>query len=185
MRGFQVHTWGLCLIFAVAGCANVSAVPVKPGSPVAGIRYYDVKPLLVVSGESVTPIIVPNYNRGYALKFSTFLAKHDFEATFQSGFLTTIKSHQDTTALPIALVELVKAAVSSGNQIGDAFANKAGGTGDRFGIYDIVFDDEGNIVGLKQLLVDTTLMKVPPAGGTTAPPPPPGGSSTGGRVNVN
>ena len=53
----------------VSGCAYVTAQPVRPGERISGIRIYDVKPLLVVSGENVTIQMVPNYNRAYALRF--------------------------------------------------------------------------------------------------------------------
>lgn len=186
MRGLQVHTWGLCLILAVAGCANVTAVPVKPGSPVAGIRIYDVKPLLVVSGDNVSLLMVPNYNRAYALKFSTFLAKHDFEATFQNGFLTNVISHQDTTAVALALVQLITEVAKSGPMKGKTFAETAGGSGNRFGVYDIVFDRDGNIIGLQPLVSDRTLMKMPLRPATATPSEPPGaGGASDGSIVVN
>jgi hypothetical protein len=159
---------------ALAGCANVSAIPVGPGSNVRGIRIYDIKPLLVVSGENVSVVMVPNYNRAYALRFSSFLAKHDFEADFQNGFITKVKSNQDTTAFPIALVNLIQEAVKTGNPVGQAFSAKGGGTGNRFGVYDIVFDQDGNLVGLRRLISDSSLIRVPNASPAVIPPPPPG-----------
>lgn len=185
MREVQLHAWGLCCALALAGCANVSAVPVKPNSPVAGIRIYDVKPLLVVSGDNVSLLMVPNYNRAYALKFSTFLAKNDFEATFQNGFLASIKSHQDTTAVALALIKLVEETAKLGGG-GKAFADTAGGSGNRFGIYDIVFDHDGNIIGLQPLVSDRTLMKVPTSGSVVVPPPPAGAAGqASGPIDVN
>lgn len=187
MRGIRASTTVLCLLSALSGCANVSAVPVKPNSPVAGIRIYDVKPLLVVSGTEVSLLMVPNYNRAYALKFSTFLAKHDFEATFQNGFLASVKSNQDTTAVALALIKLVeetaKAGVFGG---GKAFADTGGGTGNRFGVYDIVFDDNGDIAGLRPLVSDKTLMKVPTSTAAIVPPDVSGSrDGTGETIKVN
>ncbi|WP_269933440.1 hypothetical protein [Aminobacter sp. HY435] len=151
----------------------------------AGIRIYEVKPLLVVSGAEVSLMMVPNYSRPYALKFSTFLAKHDFEATFQNGFLASIKSNQDTTAVALALIKLVEEATKAGGG-GKAFADRGGGTGDRFGIYDFVFDDNGNIAGLRPLVSDKTLMKVPASAPVVVPPDVPGsGGGTGEPIRVN
>ena len=70
----------LSIPLMLCACANVRAIPVEPGSKVEGIRIYDVKPLLVVSSTSVNLLMVPNYNRAYALQFSTFVAKHYFYA---------------------------------------------------------------------------------------------------------
>lgn len=155
------------LLFAIFstflyGCANVTAIPVNSNSEVSGIRIYDVKPLLVISGSNTSLIMVPNYNRAYALSFSSFLAKHDFEADFQNGFISKIKSNQDTTAIAEALIELVQEAAKSGNPIGEAFSGKAdGGTVNRFGVYDIVFSDDGDLIGLRPLVTDSSLIKVP------------------------
>ena len=186
MSRWQSSIFICCMALALPACANVTAVPVKGNSPVAGIRIYEVKPLLVVSGDSVSLLMVPNYNRAYALRFSTFLAKHDFEAEFQNGFLTKLKSNQDTTAVAVALIQLIEEAVKSGNPIGDAFSGKAGGSGNRFGVYDIVFDNDGNITGLRPLVSDATLLKVPERQAAVVPAAPAGaGTSPGGTINVN
>lgn len=169
----SVHlSWVFALAWLAAGCANVTAIPVKPGSNVSGIRIYDVKPLLVVTGANVSLLMVPNYNRAYALRFSAFLAKHDFETEFQNGFLAKLQSNQDTTAVPIALINLVQEAVKIGRPIGTAFSGQAdGGSGNRFGVYDIVFDEEGNLLGLRPLVSDSTLLKVPSVAMLSVPPP--------------
>lgn len=171
----------LALAWLAVGCANVTAIPVKPGSNVSGIRIYDVKPLLVVTGINVSLLMVPNYNRAYAVRFGAFLAKHDFQAEFQNGFLAKLQSNQDTTAVPIALINLVQEAVKAGVPIGTAFSGQAdGGSGNRFGVYDIVFDEEGNLVGLRPLVSDSTLLKVPSVAMLPVLPP-----ANGKPVNLN
>lgn len=172
----------------LSSCANVSAIPVEPGSKVQGIRIYDVKPLLVVTGTSVTLLMVPNYNRAYAVQFSTFLAKHDFEADFSNGFMTKIHSNQDTTAVATALINVVQEAIKTGNPIGDAFSGKtAGGAEERFGVYDIVFDNHGNLIGLRPLLDKATLIKVPASSVRAVPGFQSGqpGADNQPRVNAN
>lgn len=144
-----------------AGCAYVTAQPVKPGDRINGIRIYDVKPLLVVSGDNVTIQMVPNYNRAYALRFGAFLAKNDFEASVSNGILTTVKANMDSTdfiKVITALIEKVPGPAKGFSGPGDK--EPPGGIKDRFQVYDIVFDDDGNLVGLKPLLVTPDLMHV-------------------------
>ena len=89
---------------AGSGCAYVTAQPVKPGDRINGIRIYDVKPLLVVTGETVTLQYVPNYNRAYALRFGAFLAKNHFQASMTNGLLTNVNANLDSTGI----IELLK-----------------------------------------------------------------------------
>ena len=162
---------------AGSGCAYVTAQPVKPGDKINGIRIYDVKPLLVISGENVTLQFVPNYNRAYALRFGAFLAKNDFQAAVSNGILTSVHANMDSTAF-IELLKVLAQKVPEGFS-GQGGAATPGGIKDRFQVYDIVFDDAGNLVGLKPLLIEQNLLKVktasvqliaaPPV--TVTPPP--------------
>ena len=90
------------------GCAYVTAQPVKPGDRINGIRIYDVKPLLVVSGENVTLQYVPNYNRAYALRFGAFLAKNNFDASISNGILTKVTADMDSTEFIKVLTALIE-----------------------------------------------------------------------------
>lgn len=161
---------------AISGCAYVTAQPVKPGDKVNGIRYYDVKPLLVVSGQNVTVQYVPNYSRGYALRFGAFLAKNDFEANVGNGVLTSVKANMDTTAL-VDLLKTVADKIPVGFS-GPPAPATPGGVVNRFQVYDLVFDDAGNLTGLKPLVKKETLLTLETAGGggggaTVAPQPKP------------
>lgn len=158
-----------------SACAYVTAVPAPPGAPVEGVRIYDVKPLLVVTGNQVTVLLVPNYNRAYALRFGSFLAKHDFTVEMQNGMISKIASNQDTTTVAIAIVNMITKAVETGNSIADAFSKKSDASvpGGRLQVFDIVFDDVGNIVSLRPLVADRQLLRTPAtaAGGATMIPP--------------
>ena len=79
----------------------------KPGERINGIPIYDVKPLLVVTGENVQVQIVPNYNRPYALRFGAFLAKNNVDVSMQNGILTTVKADMDSTEFIKLLTALV------------------------------------------------------------------------------
>jgi hypothetical protein len=181
----------LAVVFSMAGsgCAYVTAQPVKPGDRINGIRIYDVKPLLVVSGDNVTIQMVPNYNRAYALRFGAFLAKNHFQAAISNGLLTTVNANMDSTGI-IELLKVLAEKIPEGFS-GQAAPATPGGIKDRFQVYDIVFDDDGNLVGLRPLLTDPHLLRVKTAsaqgfgGGGQAvpqPQPPPGGGVTPGPI---
>ncbi|MFN3132443.1 hypothetical protein [Roseibium sp.] len=157
----------------VSGCAYVTAVPYDDPLGVDGIKIPEQIPLLVVTGTSTNVIYATNPNKGTAIQFGAFLAKHDFNAKFNGGTLSEIASNQDTTALALKLVELVNTAAQSGNPIGAAFSGKSGdggGTGDRFGVFKFVFDTEGNFVGFRPVLHGSDLMKVAMARQRSATP---------------
>lgn len=160
-----------------SGCAYVTAQPVKPGDRINGIRIYDVKPLLVVSGENVTIQIVPNYNRAYALRFGAFLAKNDCQAAMSNGLLTSVHANMDSTAF-IELLKVLAQKIPEGFS-GQGTPATPGGVTNRFQVYDIVFDDDGNLVGLRPLLIDPRWLNV-----TTAAARGFSGAGGGGTVVV-
>ena len=144
---------------AGSGCAYVTAQPVKPGDRINGIRIYDVKPLLVVTGETVTLQYVPNYNRAYALRFGAFLAKNHFQASMTNGLLTNVNANLDSTGI-IELLKVLAEKIPEGFSGAGAPAAAKGGIKDRFQVYEIVFDDDGNLVGLRPLLHESQLLRV-------------------------
>ena len=141
---------------SLAACAYVDAVPVGPNSDVPGIRIPAIKPLLVV-GSQVGVLLVPNPNRQLALRFWTFLAKNELTADFQQGMLQSLNSKQDTTPVPVAFLSALGQAAAAGhNLLGAAFAAQSGGGAAQLQIYDIIFDDAGNLTGLKDKVGVTT-----------------------------
>ncbi len=151
------------LAMAIAGCAGVTAVPAPPGSTVQGIRIFEQKPLLIVSGQQISVAFVPNTSRAYALQFYSFLAKHDLTAGFSaSGSLSNLTSNQDTTAVAVALVNLVSKAVETGNSLGTAFSGTSATTlNERVQVYDFVFDDNGALIQLRPLINQKDLLRMP------------------------
>lgn len=184
MRIFQT---AIVLAFVLTGCAYVTAVPVKPGDPDPGIRIYDVKPLLVVANTQVSVIMVPNYNRGYAVKFGAFLAKHDFEIDMANGVVSKVTSNQDATALPTELVKVLEEGAKTGKLFAESVTPPAaeqvnGKEKANFQIFEIEFDSSGAITGLKPLLPsESVLIKMPVANQATrdGPPPEPPPASNG------
>lgn len=153
------------------GCAYVTAVPRKPGERIDGIPIYDVKPLLVVTGENVQVQIVPNYNRPYALRFGAFLARNNFDASIQNGIVTHVKADLDSTKFIEVLTALIGKLPDAKGFSGPNSGPSAGGIKDRFQVYDIVFDDEGNLVGLRPLLDEPNLLRVKTASRTVIQAP--------------
>lgn len=143
-----------------AGCAYVTAVPVTPGSKVSGIRIYDVKPILIITGNTAKIEIIPNYNRAYALQFGAFLAKNHFQAAITNGIPTNLNANMDSTDFLKFLGELVKNFAPAMTASGAGAPTSAGGIQDRFQVFDIVFDDKGNLVGLRPLVIQSDLLKV-------------------------
>jgi len=133
------------LAAGLTGCAYVTAVPVKPGSKVSGIRIYDVKPILIVNGAEAQIHIVPNYNRAYALQFGAFLAKNDFQAKMTNGVLSEVHANMDSTEFITFLTELLKT-VAPRALSGEGQRAPNGGIQDRFQVFDFVFDQDGNLV---------------------------------------
>lgn len=170
----------------------MTAVPVKPGSTVQGIRIYDVKPILIVNGTTAQIEIVPNYNRAYALRFGAFLAKNDFQAKFSNGIITEVHANMDSTDFIKFLTDILK--TINGQALSEPGAGpKAGGIQDRFQVFDFVFDDDGNLISLRPLIsqpdllhVKTSRVQVPvPAPPITVPQPATsgGGTITPGPIN--
>lgn len=147
------------LAAGISGCAYVTAVPVKPGSKVSGIRIYDVKPILVVNGAEAQIHIVPNYNRAYALQFGAFLAKNDFQAKMTNGVLSEVHANMDSTDFIKFLSDLLKTVNGQGLS-GEGEPGANGGIKDRFQVFDFVFDNDGNLVALRPLISQPDLLHV-------------------------
>lgn len=148
----------------LGSCAYVTAVPVKPNSKVHGIRVYDVKPLLVVSGTGTEVIMVPNYNRGYALQFGAFLARNNFSAAIKDGMLTNVAADLDPSEFVKLLGTLASKLPSPGKSLSGQGEQASGGVQDRYQVYDIVFDDDGNLVALKPLIFTHDLLTLKTSG---------------------
>jgi hypothetical protein len=179
----NIRQYFLSSLVVLSACTGVNAVPVGPTSEESGLRIPSVKPLLVV-GAQVQVILVPNFNRAYALRVWAFLAKHDLEAQFQNGMLSSITSNQDSTAVPVAfLAALGQAAQAAKTSLLGAFAGQATGGTNVFQIYDIVFDDSGNLVKLSPLISSKDLIPVQSPITVIVPQPPAGGGTQGTTPN--
>jgi hypothetical protein len=152
MRSLNIR---ILIIFSLAifitGCAWTTVTPILANDrETKGFRYYDPKPLLVVTDTNTQIVFVPNYSRPYAITFGAFLSKHDMKLTIADGaFFKELDDKQDPTELVKGLIALGQDALKAASSAAKAAADATGGKA--VGIYEFVFDNEGNIVRLKKL----------------------------------
>lgn len=125
-------------ILALQACAYVNVIPTENNPDVKGLRVYAPKALLVVSGTNVSSVIVPDCSKEFAIQFGSVFAKNDITLDIANGMVTKIDNKQDTTALPLKILDVVKDAAVAGKSLGDAFSTKAeGDSADQFGVYSL------------------------------------------------
>ena len=146
-------------------CAFVSAKPFFSASDATpGIRFYEPTPFLVVTDKDAQIVLVPNPNRGVAVGFSTWVARHNFQLEAQQGQLTRLSSDADTTALASGLLTLVQTIGAAGIQNAAELAKLMGGgvqaLGEKVtgsipecaGVFEFRFDEKGEFRGLHNLM---------------------------------
>lgn len=146
----------LLLMLLVAGCAYVTAKPLKSSSDTTteGIRVYDIKPILVVSNQTVEVKLIPNADRAYAIQFGAFLAKNDVTLELENTAFKKITANMDSTRFIEFLENLGKAAIENAEKLGALGGETRGSAPRSVWVYDFVFDGNGNIKELRPLIVD-------------------------------
>ena len=176
----------LAMALSCGSCAWVSAVPIND-EYVEGVRLPSCKPLIAVTGNAINVIWITNPDKEMALRFGAFLAKHDFSMEFTDQCLSKMTSNQDTTAVPIAFINLLSKALETGRGLGQAFSGKATDTsGGIMQLFDPVFDGSGNLMYLRPLLSRRDFIGVPGvkaigSGTAITPANPPTGGAQGGQ----
>jgi hypothetical protein len=141
----------------LSACSYTTATRVLPGEDPRGFIYYECKPLLVVSGSTVSVTYVKNPSKAYAVQFGVFLAKNDVTIAFDKDCgVTSVKSTMDSTDI-LKLFETIADKVLPAAQ--KSVAGEAAQS--TVQIYDIVFDDAGEIVSLRPLVNQRSLIRVP------------------------
>lgn len=149
-------------IMALQACAYVNVVPTANDKSVKGLRVYAPKALLVVSGTTVSSVIVPDCSKEFAVQFGSVLAKNDITVDIANGMVTKIDNKQDTTALPLKILDVVKDAAVAGKSLGDAFSAKADGDiADQFGVYSLECKDGNStlVAANPKLELSTVIVK--------------------------
>ncbi|MGX7704791.1 hypothetical protein [Methylobacterium sp. Gmos1] len=135
-------------------CASTTAVPVAPGDNITpGIRVYDRKPILMVFNKGATIEFIPNYNRGYALQFTAFLAKNDVKTVYEAGGLKSLDTNLDSTEFVKLLTTIASGLIGAPGGGGSNKATSAGETsaGPLRAMYEFEFSDTGDFVRLRRL----------------------------------
>lgn len=149
----------LAAALLLSGCATFTAVPTANRPETKGLRVYSPKTLVIVNGSGVSSIVVPDCSKEYALQFSSFLAVNEVTVELENGMVSKVENKQDTTAVPIKLIDAVVEAAKAGKSLGTAFSTKAdGGATDRFGVYELSCVD-GKLVST-QSINETSLLQV-------------------------
>ena len=146
-----------------AGCAWTTARPIDPNNTdfFGGFVYYECKPLVAVTGSQISIVYVKNPNKAYAVRFGAFLAKNDVKLTFDRDCgAPKVESNLDTTAV----LQLLQSAL---DKVAPDLKPVAGtaSSGSVAQLYEVIFDDHGDIVKLKPLLSSRTLVPIPAGSG--------------------
>lgn len=136
----------------ISGCSITTAVPVKySDSKTEGFRIYDPKPLLVITDKQASIVFVPDYTRGYAVKFKAYLAKNKSKMVASNGAMTEINADIDSTGVLDLLSSLGQEALKQAKTLSALGADVTGTISNKQGIYEFNFDVQGNFTGLTKL----------------------------------
>ena len=145
----------LTLLAAVAGgCAAwTDVVPVEYADRDAkGLRVYDPIPLLVVTAEQTSIVFVPDFERGYSVRFHAWLAKNNSSIKLADGALMTeMGSNLDTTGLLSLLQSVGGKAIENAEQLSAFGQPVTGAITGKEGIYRFDFDETGRFTGLTEV----------------------------------
>lgn len=150
------------------GCAWTTTSPVSYGDrETEGVRVYDPKPLLVVTERSTGIVLVPNFERGYAIRFQAFLAKNSLSLKTDEGVLTAFTSEVDTTPFLTSLLSLGQEALEQARYLGALGETVTGSIREMEGVYQFVFSANGELLGLRRI-EETPLVRESTPGDTQA-----------------
>jgi opacity protein-like surface antigen len=172
MKRWMLLAAALAAVLSLAGCASVNVKPVdKYDRTTPGFRIPERKPLVVVLGGHVDVMWVCNPDKGTAMQFGSFLAKHHMVIDFNAcGSPSKIDSEQDSTAIPLKLLEIVNAVAAKtlpgGQGVSGTTSSSAGST--PFQIFDVRFGDDSS-VQLVPLVHSGDILRLNLAGEVTAP----------------
>lgn len=143
MRSLLLTT---CLL---AGCAQVTAIPVTPDNPDPdGLPFFAHKPILVVSSAGARVEIIPNLNERYALQMHSFLAKNHTKFDIgPNGTVISVDANLDSASI-ISFFEKALDKVPSGDTAGSTAPESQGDVA----VYEFVFQSDGKI-SLRKLML--------------------------------
>jgi hypothetical protein len=136
-------------LLCASGCAFTTVKPAGPGT--YGFRYYEAKPLLIVTATATSVVFIPNPDKAYAVSYYAFLAKHEVTLKMKEGWwFEEVSDKSDPTEFVKGLIALGQEAIKMA-AAGAAKAASDPADGKLLGVYEFVFDDSGNIKEMKKL----------------------------------
>jgi len=147
---------------AISGCAATTAVPITADNPnPKGFRVYGAKPIAVVTGSSVKIDYIPNYSEAYAVRMESFFAKNETTLTINAnGTLATVESNLDSAEALGKLLDFAETVLEKTIRGGAAASGeiKTDSSG-ALRIYDFVYDERGELIGMRSLLPEPVMMR--------------------------
>lgn len=139
------------ILMLAISCAWVEVEPIRGDEAnTMGFRFYESKPILVVTDSNTQIVFVPNYSRAYAVRFGAFLAKHDLTLETDGVFLKKVVSTQDPAEIIKGLIAVSRDVLKEAAKVGATAASEPV-SGRVIAVYDFVFDEDGNIRELNKL----------------------------------
>lgn len=139
----------LLISLLLAGCAQITAVPVTPNNPYPdGLPFYGHKPILVVSSQGAKIEVIPNLNERYALQVHSFLAKNHSKLNLgPNGTVTSIDANLDAASI-ISFFEKALDKIPTSDSSSAPLSNAQGD----IAVYEFVFQPDGQL-SLRKLLL--------------------------------
>lgn len=103
---------------------------------------------MLATSTGVQILFIPNHSRTYAVQFVSFLAKNETTLELDQG---CIVKKADVKLDTTAIIELLKQALDKLAPNAVAATTIASNAPTDFAIYEFVFDDYGNLVGLNRV----------------------------------
>jgi hypothetical protein len=174
----------LTTIVSMSACSYTTAEPVKfADRDTDGFRFYDVKPLLVITPTNTNVIYVPDFERGYSAQLGAILTKNKSIIKINNSVLSEVEGDLDATGPLSGFFSYASTALTEGAKLGAVISESiSGGVPGRYGVFEFELDDAGQIVNLRPITGPTfldQLINVPSSGATGD-----SGSAGGGNTVV-
>ena len=148
--------WVLAVLFCsvlACGCSWTRVRPLQSfdDKESAGVRFYSMRPYLLVTDDGTEIVYLPDYTRGYRVTWGSLLCKVKQEVELENGVaLKSSGSEIDCTSFLGALGEIFKGA--GAEAVKGAVAAGARTQGKFKALYELTFDEKtGKLVGMREV----------------------------------
>jgi hypothetical protein len=140
-------------IAPIGACSYTTAEPVQfADRETSGFRFYEAKPLLVITPQSTNVIYVPDFERGYSAKFGAVLTKNKSNIKITNSALAEVEGDLDATGPLSGFFSYASTALTQGAKLGGVISETlTGGVPGKYGVFEFELDSAGRIVGLRPI----------------------------------